>query len=90
MKLALDIASLRRLYQAGELTPLELVDDLLARMAGEDSHHIWISRLDADALRTYARALEGKDITGRPLDGISVASQDSIDREGRPCPAACR
>ena len=50
MNISLDIATLRRLYQSGELTPLGLVEDLLARMAGEDTHHIWISRLDADAL----------------------------------------
>ena len=54
MNCSLDIASLRRLYQSGELTPLALVEDLLARMAAEDSHPIWISRLDADVLRAYA------------------------------------
>ena len=48
MNISLDIAALRRLYQSGELTPLDLVEELLARMAGEDTHHIWISRLGAD------------------------------------------
>ena len=50
MKISLDIANLSRLYRSGELTPLELVEDLLGRMAGGDSHAVWISRLDADAL----------------------------------------
>ncbi|MGA9163261.1 MAG: amidase family protein, partial [Thiobacillus sp.] len=89
MNLSLDIASLRRRYQSGELTPLGLVEDLLARMAGEDSHHIWISRLDADALRAYARSLEGKDIETLPLYGIPFAIKDNIDLAGLPTTAAC-
>ena len=89
MNISLDIASLRQRYQSGELTPLALVDDLLARMAGEDSHHIWISRLDAEALRTYARNLEGKDIASLPLYGIPFAIKDNIDLAGLPTTAGC-
>ena len=89
MNLSLDIASLRRLYQSGELTPLSLVEDLLARMAGEDTHHIWISRLDAAVLRGYARNLEGKDIASLPLYGIPFAIKDNIDLAGLPTTAAC-
>ena len=89
MNIPLDIASLRRRYQSGELTPLALVEELLARMAGEDTHHIWISRLDADALRIYAQALEGKDIASLPLYGIPFAIKDNIDLAGLPTTAAC-
>lgn len=89
MNLSLDIATLRCLYQSGELTPLTLVDDLLARLAGEDTHHIWISRLDAAALRAYASKLEGKDIASLPLYGIPFAIKDNIDFAGLPTTAAC-
>jgi allophanate hydrolase len=89
MKLSLDISTLRRQYQLGELTPLELVDDLLARMSGDDLRHIWISRLDADALRTYASKLEGQDIASLPLYGIPFAIKDNIDLAGVPTTAAC-
>lgn len=89
MNLSLDIASLRQRYQSGALTPLQLMEDLLARLAGEDSHHIWISRLNATALRTYARNLEGKDIASLPLYGIPFAIKDNIDLAGLPTTAAC-
>ncbi|MHB1213815.1 MAG: allophanate hydrolase [Thiobacillus sp.] len=89
MKPSLDIATLRQRYQSGELTPLALVDDLLARMAGEDSHRVWISRLDADALRACARKLEGRDIATLPLYGIPFAIKDNIDLSGLPTTAGC-
>src|SRR3569833_770268 len=89
MNYSIDITSLRRLYQSGELTPLTLVDDLLARLAGEDAHHIWISRLEAAALRTYASNLDGKDIASLPLYGIPFVIKDNIDLAGLPTTAAC-
>ncbi|MBU1263411.1 MAG: allophanate hydrolase [Gammaproteobacteria bacterium] len=89
MKPSLDIAALRLRYQSGELTPLELVDDLIARLGSEDSHHIWISRLDADALRAYASKLEGRDIASLPLYGIPFAIKDNIDLAGLPTTAGC-
>ena len=89
MNISLDIAALRRLYQSSDLTPLGLVETLLARMAGEDTHHIWISLLDADALRAYARNLEGRDMRSLPLYGIPFAIKDNIDLAGLPTTAAC-
>jgi allophanate hydrolase len=89
MNSSLEIARLHREYQSGRLTPLALVEDLLARLSGEDSHAVWISRLDADALRSYARNLEGKDIASLPLYGIPFAIKDNIDLAGLPTTAAC-
>jgi allophanate hydrolase len=87
--LSLDIANLQRLYRSGELTPLWLVEHLLQQLQGEDSHHVWISRFDAETLRTHARALAGKDIASLPLYGIPFAIKDNIDLAGIPTTAGC-
>jgi allophanate hydrolase len=89
MNYSLDIANLRRLYRSGELTPLKLVEELLAHMGGEDTHRIWISRLDAETLHAFASALEGRDIASLPLYGIPFAIKDNIDLAGLPTTAAC-
>ena len=87
--ISLDIANLQGLYRSGELTPLQLVETLLQQFQGEDHHHVWISRLDAKTLRTYARALEGRNIADLPLYGIPFAIKDNIDLAGLPTTAGC-
>ncbi|MDP1929652.1 MAG: allophanate hydrolase [Thiobacillus sp.] len=87
--ISLDIATLRQRYLSGETTPLALVETLLARLGSKDSHRIWISRLDADDLRAYARKLEGRDISTLPLYGIPFAIKDNIDLAGLPTTAGC-
>ncbi|MEW6444555.1 MAG: allophanate hydrolase [Pseudomonadota bacterium] len=89
MNRSLDIASLRRAYFSGELTPLLLMDDVLDRLDGEDARHIWIERLPREAVLDYARALEGKDPAVLPLYGIPFAIKDNIDLEGMPTTAGC-
>ncbi|MEW5892641.1 MAG: allophanate hydrolase [Pseudomonadota bacterium] len=89
MNFSLDIATLRRLYRTGELTPLALVEALIPRLHGEDTHRIWIHRLNADTLRGYAKRLEGRDIERLPFYGIPFAIKDNIDLAGVPTTAAC-
>ncbi|MFZ5466025.1 MAG: allophanate hydrolase [Pseudomonadota bacterium] len=89
MARSLDIASLRRAYFAGELTPVALMEEVLARLEGEDVHHIWIERLPREAVLDYARALEGKDPATLPLYGIPFAIKDNIDLAGVPTTVAC-
>lgn len=86
---SLDIANLRRLYRSGALTPSGLLDSLLPRLQGEDTHRIWISRLDAEALRHYARALDARAPDDLPLYGIPFAIKDNIDLAGLPTTAGC-
>jgi allophanate hydrolase len=85
----LDIVSLRERYQAGQLTPAALIEELWPRLAAEDTHRVWIHRLPREQLLGYARALEGKDPRSLPLYGVPFAIKDNIDLAGVPTTAAC-
>ncbi len=86
----LDIASLLSQYRCGALTPLALVEALLPSLEAPDEHRVWISRLPADTLRDYARALAGRSPDDLPLYGIPFAIKDNIDLAGLPTTAGCR
>lgn len=89
MPLSLNITNLQSLYKSGAFSPMDLVQVLLDRMSGKDSHHVWIARLDSGTLRGYARALQGKNPDSLPLYGIPFAIKDNIDLAGVPTTAAC-
>ncbi len=72
--------------RAGKLSPVDLVDALLARIAARDETlHAFVTVYAEDARRA-AKAAEGAIKSGHavgPLHGIPVALKDIIDLEGR-------
>ncbi len=81
----LGIAALRAGYQAGRYSPVDVVDEVLARIAARGDDHVWISRPSDDELR---RAAAEADLA-QPLGGIPFAVKDNIDVAGLPTTAGC-
>ncbi|OQP87402.1 allophanate hydrolase [Rhizobium rhizosphaerae] len=86
----LDLASLKAAY-AGGLTPLDLVEEVLARIAAAADPAIFITKTPADDLRTAARDLLARapEANSLPLWGVPFAVKDNIDVSGLPTTAAC-
>ncbi|MCW6512111.1 allophanate hydrolase [Lichenifustis flavocetrariae] len=87
----LDIESLRALYAAGELTPVDLVQEIVARQEAASDPAIFITRADPAAMRGAAEALlqRAPQPNSLPLWGVPFAVKDNIDVAGLPTTAAC-
>src|SRR5258708_3886071 len=87
------ISTLRQQYIASELTPLQLLDVIEARLAAAGDDAVWISRIPSAGLRDTASALERRaareGVASMPLYGIPFAVKDNIDAAGLPTTAAC-
>jgi len=86
---SLDISELATRYRTGTLTPSELVDGVLARIAARGDDHVWIELVGRDELLALARGLEADGPAGKPLYGIPFAIKDNIDLAGHTTTAAC-
>ena len=89
MPLSLDLATLRASYAAGTLTPTQLVDDVLGRIAALNDPAVWIHRLSREELLAHARRIEARGPAAQPLYGVPFAIKDNIDLGGVPTTAGC-
>ena len=82
----LSIAKARRMIQAGELSPVKLVDAVNASIEKTDL------QVGGYLSRDYerARAAAEKADTSLPLGGIPIAIKDVINVEGEPCGCASK
>lgn len=84
----LTIPALRAAY-AGGMTPLEVIEEVIARRAALADPAMFISTVPDDDLRAAATALMAAGPEGKPLWGVPFAVKDNIDAAGLPTTAAC-
>ena len=91
LPLMLDLATLRDAYATGRLTPLDVVEAVIARRAAATDPAIYISTLPDAALRAAAARLmaDHPQANSLPLWGIPFAAKDNIDTADLPTTAAC-
>ena len=84
------IAELTHSYRTSSLTPSEVIDQVLGRIAERGEDGTWISVLDRGDLMIRAKELEQQvDPASLPLYGIPFGVKDSIDVAGVATTLAC-
>jgi allophanate hydrolase len=86
----LDLSSLRAAYRSGT-TPLDIIEEVIARRAAAKDPAIFITPTPDDALREAAKELLARapEPNSLPLWGVPFAVKDNIDVAGLPTTAAC-
>jgi allophanate hydrolase len=84
-------AALSERYASGAARPLDVVEEVLARIEARGDDGVWIARTPPEALRDAARAVEARAAAGEvlPLYGLPFAVKDNIDVARVPTTAAC-
>ncbi|MFC3801179.1 allophanate hydrolase [Cohnella sp. GCM10012308] len=86
--LRMTAAWLREQYAAGELTPRDVVEEIIRRARADRDLNIWIAPPEKEALEPYLNRLDTLDQSA-PLWGIPFAIKDNIDLADIPTTAGC-
>ncbi len=85
----LSITWLKKRYESGELSPLELAEEIIRRAKEYENYNIWIVKPSMNLIKKYIDALPPytQDL---PLWGVPFAVKDNIDLIDVPTTAACK
>jgi allophanate hydrolase len=86
---SMDIATLRNLYRARQVSPMEVISGVYRRIAARGDDAVWIHVTPEAELLDHAKMLERRNQADLPLYGIPFGVKDNIDVTGMPTTAAC-
>lgn len=86
---ALSIKWLREMYLKKDITPENVVREIIRRADQDAGMNIWITPPAMETIKPYLNRLASLDPVGSPLWGIPFAIKDNIDLAGVPTTAAC-
>ena len=85
----LTITWLRNQYKSEELTPLEVINEIVRRADQKEDYNIWIVKPDVAVIKRYIDQLPEYS-EKYPLWGIPFAIKDNIDLKDVPTTAGCK
>lgn len=85
----LTIPYLREKYEAGTLTPQEVMATIVERSVADADMNIWITPPSMDAIQPHVDRLSSLSMADAPLWGVPFAIKDNIDLAGVPTTAGC-
>ncbi len=83
------IETLQQAYQTGEITPIQLFDQLFEAIAKDHDYNAWISLLNKEQIAAFIDALGPAPAPHQPLWGIPFAVKDNLDLKDLPTTAGC-
>ena len=83
------ISTLLADYRAGRTSPVQVMEEVLGRIARAPERNAWITLLPHERVLAMARALLSRPPDALPLYGIPFAIKDNIDLAGTPTTAGC-
>ena len=85
----LTLSWIKNSYNSGELTPEELVEEIIKRSEEHKEYNIWITKPSMELIKPYLDKLKEKKTEDCPLWGIPFAIKDNIDLADVQTTAAC-
>jgi allophanate hydrolase len=88
---SLELSTLIPRYQSGEVSPSDVLMEVLSRVEHYTDPAVWITRCSQEKIFAQLRVSQQKKSAGvaQPLLGIPFAVKDNIDVAGVPTTAAC-